>query len=443
MGVMAVLCMACTDLVDVDIPKNQLTGKAVFADSITATGALLNVLVTHEQYINTAYLALYTDELIYPQSSETILEFYQSRIAPNNSANSNYWSRLYSMAYQCNAIIENSSDETLSPGASEQLEAEARFLRAYTYLLLQNLYGHIPLVLTTDVSVSSRASQVPEAAVYEQVIQDLEHARAHLPVPATGTDNLRANGMSAAALLARASLYAGRWEDAARYATELIQSPLYRLEVPPNVFAAASAETIFQIASQQGAVAGVSSLVPPDAATAPTYPLSTLLVNAFEAGDTRRTAWIGTSTVPSADGETVFHYSAKYRNRTGGVASPEHLVCIRLGELYLIRAEARARMEDIAGAMDDVNALRQRSGLGVLDSPGDAAACLDIILEERRKELFLEGPHRLFDLRRFGKLDAVIGALKPTWQPAGVYFPIPLDELRYNRNLEQHQDYLR
>src|SRR5690606_762128 len=116
------------------------------------------------------YPALYVDEIFYPQTSASILEYYQGLVSPDNSNNRNYWSRLYSMVYQCNAVIEQ--EGVIAP----QLRAEAYFLRAYTYLLLQSFFGNIPLILTTDVSVSSRAKQTSQDDVYHQIVSDLERA---------------------------------------------------------------------------------------------------------------------------------------------------------------------------------------------------------------------------------------------------------------------------
>lgn len=94
---------------------------------------------------------------------------------------------------------------------------------------------------------------------------------------------------------------------------------------------------------------------------------------------------------------------------------------IRLGELYLIRAEARIRStakRDLKGAADDINKLRERAINKKKPEYIDAMTVsesdmtLDFILDERARELFGEWQRRL-DLKRFGKLIERVKAHNP------------------------------
>ena len=91
----------------------------------------------------------------------------------------------------------------------------------------------------------------------------------------------------------------------------------------------------------------------------------------------------------------------------------EFYVVLRLAEQYLIRAEARANNNDIVGAQNDINVIRNRAGLNNT-SANDKASILNAIEHERQTELFAEWGNRWFDLKRTDRADMVLGSLKPS-----------------------------
>jgi hypothetical protein len=101
---------------------------------------------------------------------------------------------------------------------------------------------------------------------------------------------------------------------------------------------------------------------------------------------------------------TPMYYITKYSLQEGlvNLSSP---VYIRLAEMYLIRAEANAKLGNEQASLDDVNLIRERAGLSgaALHTPASIAAAsksaLDVVLEERWLELAFEG-HRAYDLFR-------------------------------------------
>ncbi|GAA6765739.1 hypothetical protein AAFH68_16770 [Flavobacterium sp. CGRL1] len=108
---------------------------------------------------------------------------------------------------------------------------------------------------------------------------------------------------------------------------------------------------------------------------------------------------------------------------------------IRLAEMYLIRAEARARQGELSNSKEDLDKIRNTAGL----SNTTAAAqeeILDAILRERRVEFFSEFGHRFLDLKRFGALDKALSSKKASWQTTDRLLPLPQRELNLNPNLE-------
>ncbi len=88
-----------------------------------------------------------------------------------------------------------------------------------------------------------------------------------------------------------------------------------------------------------------------------------------------------------------------------GLPAREYYMALRLGELYLIRAEARANGAPggLAGAIDDLNALRRRTDIDELDENLGEIAVKAAIVKERQTELFAEWATRWFDLKAYGE----------------------------------------
>jgi starch-binding outer membrane protein, SusD/RagB family len=110
---------------------------------------------------------------------------------------------------------------------------------------------------------------------------------------------------------------------------------------------------------------------------------------------------------------------------------------LRLAEQYLIRAEARIHLKKFTGpgsAEADLNIIRNRAGLPNTTSATDTEL-LRALEQERRIELFTEWGHRFFDLRRLGRLDAVMATVKPNLNSYNGLLPIPQTEILNNINL--------
>jgi len=151
------------------------------------------------------------------------------------------------------------------------------------------------------------------------------------------------------------------------------------------------------------------------------------LRNAFEPGDARAGMIV--------QRENTW-YIEKYADVSGGADYPH---VFRLADMYLVYAEALIRANsDYATASQYVNYVRNRAGLA--DVALDAGNWEDIILLERRLELFAEG-ERWFDIKRFGVAQEVISS-KPSVtfseiQNKYLLWPIPQDEIDANELISQ------
>ena len=123
--------------------------------------------------------------------------------------------------------------------------------------------------------------------------------------------------------------------------------------------------------------------------------LSPDLLSSYEPGDLRRTNWVALSNsgAYSNPNNRMFCYKYKYNvvyvTGTIPVGKEEDFKFIRLAEVYLIRAEARAQQNNLTGAADDLNMIRKRAGL-VNTTAASKTVLVEAVLKERRIELCFE-----------------------------------------------------
>ena len=380
--------------------------------------------------------ALSADEILYSGflNADNINEYSFNEILPENSLDLVIWSELYQYIYKANAILEGlQSSEGISDGMKSQLEGEAKFLRAFSFFYLFNLYGDIPLTITTDYEINTSLERSTKPDVYSQIISDLTDAKNLLPEDYDFSNNerVRANKFVASALLARVYLYNENWQEAETNASLVLNSSLYELTQLDQVFLTNSNEVIFQLGNPNDIAAdGITFNYNYTGAY-----FSNALSQAFEDGDVRKEVWVDSADL---DG-TIYYWAKKY---TGLDLPPvEYTTVLRLAEQYLIRAEARAHQNDLGNAIADLNTIRNRAGLPNLSNSLNQVQVLLAIEQERRVELFTEWGHRWLDIKRTNRADVVLSPLKgDTWQSTDVLYPIPQYQIQ-NSNLEQNPGY--
>lgn len=440
---------SCNKLIEIPESKNQVESSAVFTDSTLAASALLSAYfnlgtASTSAYGRMKFLSLYTDEYSYTSSNAVVAQFSQGKLAADNSDNAVLWNTLYSVIYQCNSVLEGlSSSKQISGNAKQSLMAEAQFLRAFCNFYLVTIYEHIPLILTTAVNENRQAKQSTQSDVFRQIISDLQQAKTDLFTTYTGSGRVRANKWAASALLARVYWYQQDWISAAREASEIIESGIYiPLPEVTKTFLATSKENIFAFWTKDGFLSDATQIIPASNSTLPQFALREGLSETYDNTDTRKTNWLGMTTVTTGGIPKTYYYLAKYRNRVANSTSPEYSIAFRAAEQYLIRAEALAWLDNTSAAIADLNKIRLRAALSPLPPDLSREQCLDAIARERKKELLGEWGLRFIDLKRIGKLDEVIKIIKPGWTTGtSSRLPIPQTEIVYNSNLIQNNGY--
>lgn len=440
LAILTAMCTAsCESFVETDAPTSQLAGEEVFEDVATARAALANsyallsnsVMLTGSIQGLSVSLGNYADELVPYGSGVSEQALFQNNLTAANADISALWNNSYNLIYAINAVIEGvGASSEISDVNKETLIGEAILIRSLVYFYLTNLFGEIPYTTTTDYVVNANLGKISVSEVYQRLEENLNEAYQMLPEDYGNMLRTTPNKSVAAAMLARLYLYAGQWDDAAEKAGIVINNTtLYTIESNiEEAFLKESRSTLWQLSpfSEGQPTRDAQSFIftsgPP-----PARALNAELVEAFEAGDLRRSHWIGEVT----DGGSVWYYANKYKQLAPLDISTEYTIAVRLEELYLIRAEARARTGDFSGAGADLNTIRQRAGLQDTEA-SSTAGLLDAIMRERRQELFSEQGHRWFDLKRTGTADNVLSLSKPGWNPTDLLWPLPQNELLLN-----------
>ena len=464
-GIICIILDSCSKLVAVPDPVTTITTEATFSSDATATSALMGIyndLVTGHSKSRGYYLS-YANGLITINAGMSADELQKFGGASSFETNTltisdfptfDFWNNPYYNIYQVNSIIEGlTASNGVTAVTLKELRGEAKFLRAFCYFYLVNMYGDVPLPLTSAYATNSNLPRTPVTQIYEQIIADLKDAISLLPegYSVSGEERTRANKSAANALLARAYLFHQQWAEAEAAANAVIDNSHYQLlNNLDDVFQANSKEAILQwqlqqsndpFATQEGLAILPQNLFPsPNSPITdpPGYYLTTQLLNSFEPGDQRWGAWVDSAIVSG----TVYYFPKKYKIKIGEPYNVrEYPMVLRLAEQFLIRAEARAQQNNLSGAISDLNVIRARAGLAGLSSSLTQAQVLSTVIQERRVELFCEWGNRWLDLKRWGQVDAVIAAIKPTWQTYQKLYPIPSDELINNARLVQNPGY--
>jgi len=390
-----------------------------------------------------------------------------------------FWYCGYKIINGANQILES-----VQEGQSEDLDqllGENYFLRGMAHFDLVRFFGK-PYIQGRDnpgviVRLTSEGQGGPRntvGEVYDQVVLDLLKA-AELMNQSRGKGF--ASKEAALALLSRVYLYMGENTLAADYATQVIQSGRFQLESTaayPDYFKDVlnSDETIFCVehSLQDDKVGGsIGSMYLSDQGLGwgeiyASLPLRNLLNKnpedarlsfikpEYKKNDdgTIATDAQGKPIVAERNGYPKYYMTKfSYQNGVVTLSSP---VILRLAEMYLNRAEAYAKLNREDEALADVNTIRERAGLSgdalfSADNMHGYASVFDVVLDERRMELYTEG-HRTFDVfrnnlslnRSYPGVHLPEGVTTQIIEPSNpriIYF-IPQDEILANSEMVQN-----
>ena len=528
-GVFALIAIApaCTDLTEV--PKSAITPENFYRNANEALGGLAsvyaNLRTTDDEYYNISEIS--TDEMIVPTRGQDWydngkwLDIHRQTFTPNSPAGldniNSAWTNLFIGVARANVVLHGIGLNNFEGKAS--MVAEARYLRAFYYYLLMDLFGGVPIVceetgnpLCSGIDIAQRPRNT-RAEVFGFVESELKAIRPDLPASWPAAMNGRITQGAVDALLAslylNAQVFTGtvttaglqpgtaHWQDALIYANAVISSPQYRLTTDANQgcntggtgqtngpgcgwfanFAATnntSPEIIFAVKYAAVTDLGLNFMMRVlhynqySGANSPWNGFSTLADTyaAFDPNDNRKHIFLAGQQVNLATGlpatdrqgnplifdpniPDVTHategqgiriakwpYDPAHVNQDAG----NDYAWLRLGEMYLIRAEANNELGNSAAAIADINTIRARVNAPPLAAGLTQQQVRDAILQERLFELTAEGKRRT-DLVRFGKFTSGTWYAKTSNAPYKILFPIPQTQIETNPKLEQNPGY--
>lgn len=361
---------------------------------------------------------------------------------PYNGEQCNDWNIPYQQVFYANIVLEGLEKVAITPANESQwksLKGSAIFFRAHAFYQLaehftmpydesqaSSMLG-IPIRLTPDIHAAvARASL---AATYEQIISDLTNSIELLPQrPAYKT---RPSLPAAYALLARVYLTMGRFDDAEGYATKALTINNTLLD-----YNALNADDARPIPRMNEEILFYGQQILYSYALFSTTYVDTTLYASYGDNDLRKKIFFR------------LRLPNRYSFKGTYTASSPLFSGIANDEVYLIRAECRARLGDISGSLVDLNALLEKrwaAGTFVPLSETDPDALLVRIMTERQKELAFR-TSRWNDLRRLGSdprfaktLERTINGTASSLPPGDLRyaFPLPNQEIQ-NSNVEQN-----
>lgn len=524
----ALLLSACvSDLDQSPIDPDSFTEQNVFASADEAKGGLAklysSLVLTGQQgpagqpdiqgidegssqftRMNFYLQEITTDNAVLGWSDTGVPDMHALSWSASNQFVGGMYYRLAQEVSFTNSFIKN-AQALASDSEVQSYIAEARFLRAYAYYCLMDLYANVPLVTSVQTDLPMQSNREEIFAFVESELLAIESELK----PARTNEYGRVDAVAAQALLSRlylnAEVFVGqnRYTDCITYSNKAINSAYSLNTADGNGNGTAYDELFLADNNSNGAQNEFIFVLNFDGIQSQTYGGTAFLIHGatggsmnpaelginggwggmrttkelvskFEAsandGDGNPIAWNDKRAMFYTDGQsyeiesistfTDGYAVMKYKNvdvngnagsDPGGNFPDTDLPMIRLAEIYLNYAEAVLRGGsggDNATAVSLINKLRQR---GYGNTSGDITSSdldLDFVLDERARELYWEGTRRT-DLIRYGYFttNAYLWTFKGGSQngtSVSAYrgvFPLPEDVLSVNTNLKQNTGY--
>lgn len=484
---------SCNDALEIEQP-GQVLDEDVFVNVANMKSYLNGAIYANLEPSYGNYLtAVLTDE-VRPGSGSGGQEFALHRyfLDNTNTQTGQIWAWNYLVINRVGRFLEGAKKVTPKPSEVAEYNkmlAEARVIRAYSYLELQkyfstdmkneNALGVMLLPAIVEDPLNVNLPRVSNKVIFDFINADLDFARGMLTY---GSDAYYANKTFVAAVAARANLYKGNYALAKQYAQEAIgnagfpltpsnpittgtltvgtaqwNSAFYNISTAFNPYRQMwsdinKGESIFSLVRMvPGSGLAVGTFWNTNQSSISGNPMWSWGMKTFGLfnvnGDVRRWAYVDPT---STSGEKVID---KFPGKVGS-ATRNDIKVIRLSEMYFILAESEVEAGNLTAAATNIQAIRNArfyQNTPATPTYANAQQAYADILKERRIELALEG-HRYIDLKRLAVKAGVTmdrdlvfdDQVETSNLPNGSYkytLPIPIQEMSANPAMTQNPGY--
>ncbi|MBB1150562.1 MULTISPECIES: RagB/SusD family nutrient uptake outer membrane protein [unclassified Myroides] len=328
-----------------------------------------------------------------------------SALYGKGGTNSHSWNLSYKTINNMNNILAYIDDSKGDAGEKRRIKGQAYALRGFMYLHLASSYAFaidkdpnalaVPIYLKPTTANTQPGKRATVTEVYNQALADLEEALVLIPEGYVRKQKFQIDHTVVLGLLSRANLYARNWQKAKDYSDRLLVKNDYLMtenEYKTGFNDVNNREWIWghpQTPDQSGASYQFHYL---DVTSTDSFYYSfnadPHFKDLFDDGDYRKSMinWAPDPGAKIENASVVWMRYAKFKFKAGQLAD---IVLMRTSEIYLINAEAKARLND-GDAINKLNEVK-RARHAALASNLSGNDLVEAILLERRKELFGEG----------------------------------------------------
>lgn len=445
LAALAALTACDPDRVLSPAPTTVVAAETAITDPVSAAAAVAGMYGTLADgaYYGTDFVVLgdlSSDNTQHSGTFQTYRQADQNGLLADNTAIAGVWRAIYEGINAANNVIARLGTAAyLDEETRDQYLAEGYLMRALGHHNATKYWGRVPVITspTTTPAAAAAVTRADTAAVYRQILLDLDSAEALMQ---SQKQTLQGSLGGVRALRARVLLYRADWAGALAAAQSVNALGYALAPTYAGLFSATGSTTtedILRLRFNDQNQNSISFYYYPRALGG-RYEVSPTanMRQAYTAGDARLTYSIDSLRTSSGSYQ---RYNNKYRS----VSGTEHLHIIRYAEVRLIEAEALARLGRLTEALVPLNAVRARAGLAAYALSGSATQqqeLVDAIVRERRLELAFEGD-RWPDLVRTGQAVTFL-ANKPTPAPATqALWPIPQRDIDVASGLQQNPGY--
>ncbi|MDF2191145.1 RagB/SusD family nutrient uptake outer membrane protein [Paraflavitalea sp. CAU 1676] len=172
-----------------------------------------------------------TSDICWERTNGALQDIAKGSQDVNNAIALLGWKESYQGIGRCNFLLDNIEKLSgkVSDAVLKQTRAEARFIRAFQYHYLIELYGGVPLITKTLELSEAQVAKSTKAQVADFIIKELSEAAADLPLNQAAINNGRATKGAALFYKSRTALYNERWDVAIEAAKAVMDLKKYEL----------------------------------------------------------------------------------------------------------------------------------------------------------------------------------------------------------------------